>query len=43
MHAKLRMVEEGRLPETHFADGRFEDEVWMGMTAEEFFARYGHN
>ena len=41
MHEKLGMVREGRLRETHFADGRFEDEIWMGMTADEFFAQQG--
>ncbi len=39
MHEKLGMVREGRIRETHYAGGRFEDEIWMGMTAEEFRAR----
>lgn len=41
MHEKLGMVVEGRSREARFADGVFEDEVLIGMTADEFFARYG--
>lgn len=40
MHEKLGMQREGRIRENHFADGRFEDEIWLGMTASEFAALY---
>lgn len=41
MHEKLGMVLEGTSRETHFSGGEFHDEYLMGMTAAEFFARYG--
>lgn len=43
MHRKLGMVKEGVLREAQFTDGRFWDTVIFGMTADEFFARYGPN
>ncbi|MGE3073537.1 MAG: GNAT family N-acetyltransferase [Dehalococcoidia bacterium] len=41
MHEKFGMVLEGTLREGHFTDGRFWDVLVYGMTAEEYFARYG--
>lgn len=41
MHEKLGMVHEGTSRQTHFSAGEFHDEHLMGMTAAEFFARYG--
>lgn len=41
MHEKFGMVREGQIRENHFANGVFEDEIWMGMTVDEFFAKYG--
>jgi RimJ/RimL family protein N-acetyltransferase len=41
MHEKLGMVHEGTSRQTHFSAGEFHDEYLMGMTAAEFFARYG--
>lgn len=41
MHRKFGMVQEGVLREAQFTDGRFWDTVIFGMTADEFFARYG--
>jgi RimJ/RimL family protein N-acetyltransferase len=36
LHRKLGFVEEGRIRRNHFADGQYHDELWFGMTAEEF-------
>lgn len=41
MHRKFGMVEEGVLRKAQFTDGRFWDIVIFGMTADEFFGRYG--
>jgi RimJ/RimL family protein N-acetyltransferase len=41
MHEKLGMVLEGTARETHFSGGEFHDEYLLGMTAGEFFQRYG--
>ena len=41
MHRKFGMAQEGVLREAQFTDGRFWDTVIFGMTADEFFARYG--
>lgn len=41
MHTKFGMVLEGTIREGHFTDGRFWDVLIYGMTAEEYFARYG--
>lgn len=41
LHERLGMVHEGTVREAHFADGRFHDVHIYGMTAPEFFARYG--
>ncbi len=41
MHRKFGFVEEGRIRSNHFSAGEFHDELWFGMTAEEFGARYG--
>lgn len=37
MHRKLGMVEEGRLREAQFTDGKFWDILVYGLTEEEFF------
>ena len=41
MHEKLGMVLEGTLRQNHFSNGEFHDEYLLGMTAAEFFERYG--
>lgn len=41
MHRKLGMRLEGTLTEAQFTDGRFWDSHIFGMTAKEFFAKYG--
>ncbi len=41
MHRKFGFVEEGRIRSNHFSAGEFHDEVWFGMTVEEFGATYG--
>jgi RimJ/RimL family protein N-acetyltransferase len=41
LHQKFGMVLEGTIREGQFTDGRFWDVLIFGMTAEEFFARYG--
>ncbi|WP_223167614.1 GNAT family N-acetyltransferase [Nonomuraea sp. SYSU D8015] len=40
LHRRLGFVEEGRRRRSHYAGGRFEDEVLFGMTIEEFTERY---
>lgn len=41
LHERLGMTLEGTARETHFANGDFHDERLYGMTAAEFFERYG--
>lgn len=41
LHRKLGFVEEGRIRENIFTNGRYHDEHWFGMTAAEFRERYG--
>lgn len=41
MHQSLGFVVEGRRRRSHYAAGRYEDEVLLGMTVEEFDARHG--
>lgn len=41
MHAKFGMALEGRLREGQFTGGRFWDILMYGMTADEYFAKYG--
>jgi RimJ/RimL family protein N-acetyltransferase len=41
LHRKLGFVEEGRVRRALFTLGSYHDEVRFGMTAEEFFERYG--
>lgn len=41
LHERLGFTQEGRLRRMKFTGGQFHDEVWFGMTAEEFEARYG--
>jgi len=41
MHRKLGMVLEGTIRDGQYTDGRFWDVFIFGMTAEEFFAKYG--
>lgn len=40
LHRRLGFVEEGRRRRSHYANGRFDDEVLFGMTIEEFTERY---
>lgn len=41
LHERLGMQLEGTARETHFANGEFHDAHLYGMTASEFFDRYG--
>lgn len=41
MHKKLGMVLEGTIREVQYTDGRFWDVYVFGITAEEYFAKYG--
>ena len=41
LHEKFGMTLEGTAREAHFAAGEFHDECLYGMTAAEFWARYG--
>ena len=41
MHRKFGMVLEGTVREGQFTDGRFWDTYIFGMTAKEYFAKYG--
>ena len=43
MHRKFGMVLEGTIREGQFTDGRFWDVYVFGMTAGEFFAKYGRS
>lgn len=38
MHTKLGFVEEGRIRRNGFFNGKYHDDVWFGMTREEFDA-----
>ena len=38
MHAKLGFTEEGRIRRNTFFNGEYHDDVWFGMTREEFDA-----
>ncbi|MFC4115908.1 GNAT family N-acetyltransferase [Nonomuraea zeae] len=38
LHRRLGFVEEGRRRRSHYANGRYDDEVLFGMTIEEFTA-----
>ncbi|TMR14858.1 GNAT family N-acetyltransferase [Nonomuraea turkmeniaca] len=40
LHRRLGFVEEGRRRRSHYANGRYEDEVLFGMTIEEYTERY---
>ncbi|SPL97323.1 putative acetyltransferase [[Actinomadura] parvosata subsp. kistnae] len=40
LHRRLGFVEEGRRRRSHFANGRYDDEVLFGMTVEEYTERY---
>ncbi|MGW0193748.1 GNAT family N-acetyltransferase [Nonomuraea sp. NPDC003201] len=40
LHRRLGFVEEGRRRRSHYANGRYDDEVLFGMTIEEFAERY---
>ena len=42
LHRKLGFQEEGRLRAMIYTNGRYHDQVLVGMTAEEFAARHGH-
>ena len=39
LHKKLGFVEEGRRRQVLFFNGQYQDEIWFGMTREEFDAR----
>jgi RimJ/RimL family protein N-acetyltransferase len=41
MYEKLGFVLEGRRRENHWSRGRFWDEILMGVTAEEWWAKHG--
>jgi len=41
MYEKLGFVLEGRRRENHWSRGRFWDDILMGMTAEEWWAKHG--
>jgi RimJ/RimL family protein N-acetyltransferase len=41
LHEKLGFVHEGRCRENHWSRGRFRDDVLMGITAEEWWAKHG--
>lgn len=41
LYEKLGFVHEGRRRENHWSRGRFWDDVLMGITAEEWWARHG--
>ncbi|WP_206061521.1 GNAT family N-acetyltransferase [Nonomuraea basaltis] len=40
LHRRLGFVEEGRRRRSHYANGRYHDEILFGMTVEEFTERY---
>ena len=39
LHRKLGFVEEARIRRNHFSNGQYHDELWFGMTREEFEAQ----
>lgn len=41
MYEKLGFVHEGRRRENHWSRGRFWDDILMGVTAEEWWAKHG--
>ena len=41
LYRSIGFADEGRRRETHWSRGRFWDEVLMGITAEEWWARHG--
>lgn len=41
LHESLGFQQEGRIRRTVLTEGRFADQFYYGMTAEEFHARYG--
>jgi len=41
MYEKLGFVHEGRRRENHWSRGRFWDDILMGITAEEWWAKHG--
>ena len=41
LYEKLGFVHEGRRRENHWSRGRFWDEILMGITAEEWWAKHG--
>ncbi|MEV0620383.1 GNAT family protein [Nonomuraea sp. NPDC050404] len=40
LHRRMGFVEEGRRRRSHYANGRYHDEVIFGMTMEEYTERY---
>ncbi|MEV0233598.1 GNAT family protein [Nonomuraea sp. NPDC050786] len=40
LHRRVGFVEEGRRRRSHYANGRYDDEVLFGMTIEEFTERH---
>ena len=40
-HERFGMTLEGTARQTHFSNGEFHDEYLFGLTAEEFFTRFG--
>jgi RimJ/RimL family protein N-acetyltransferase len=41
LHEKLGFTLEGRLREMIYTRGQYFDQLWYGMTAEEYYARWG--
>jgi RimJ/RimL family protein N-acetyltransferase len=41
MHRRLGFTEEGRVRRNIYANGTYHDEIWYGMTVEEFYDLYG--
>ena len=39
LHRKLGFVDEARIRRNHFTNGEYHDELWFGMTREEFEAQ----
>ena len=42
LHERLGFVPEGRVRRAIYAHGSYHDEIFFGMTAEEFLDRHGH-
>ena len=43
LHRKLGFVEEGRLRSMEFHGGRYHEELYFGMLADEFWERFGRS